>query len=835
MPQQKGPSAPPAAGSNRILRAGAIPEGILAALEAAGVRREGVLATAPVDLSADGRFAKRWLVVAPDRLAVVDLPAADGGSPQVAGQEPFKGLTALDYRAMVGGGVLLAKRGEAQRELLRCSRAADRAVQGVLGKLRVHLWPELPEDKDKKKEAKPADAAKPGEPARAAGGEPRSKSEGALLQGEQPVEKNKEKEKPPREAVPELTAETARIFLEQLDDLRVQLYCRKCGVPFKEDSQVCPLCINPGRTLLRVLKLARPYKKYLIGLAGIMVAGTLLSLVPPYIYKQLFDKALVPKNPELTSSHERTVFLFLCIGAWVGVELLSVALRVFRGRLSVLIGASVSRDLRGRTFSHLQLLSLGYFDRHKTGALMSRVSGDAQHLEGFLVDGVLWTMISVLQAVAVTCVLFVVNWKMALLVLLPAPLVILVTKLIWKRVMSRYRRLWEVISRLSAALNDSLRGVRVVKSFGREEQEIARFDRYNQASRTAMITAERTWTTLMPFIQFVMSFGGYLVWALGGYLIVDGRETPGTLVMFLGYTPMLYGPLGTLTQANQWLTRSMTAAERIFEILDTEPEVAEAGDAVAMPRIAGRIEFRNVTFGYEKHTPILKHATLDIAAGEMIGLVGASGAGKTTTVNLISRLYDVDQGQLLIDGVDVRKIRVADLRRQIGVVLQETYLFSGTVFENIAYAKPSAGREEVISAARLANAHGFIMDRPDGYDSEVEEGGNNFSGGEKQRLAIARAILHDPRILILDEATSSVDTKTEQEIQQAITRLTAGRTTFAIAHRLSTLRGASRLVVLEKGEIKDVGTHEELCAREGIYRDLVKAHAEMCSVVAVEG
>jgi len=796
---------------------------MLSALTAAGIARDAVLTAVPADLSADGRFAERWLVIARDRVAVVEPASAGSAEFRTGAQEPFKGLTALDYRAMVGGGVLLAKRGEAQRELLRCSRAADRAVQGVLGKLRLHLWPELPEDKDKKKEeAKPAAGAKSGEPAKPEG-------------GDQPREKEKEKEKPPREALPELGAEAGRIFQEQLGDLRVQLYCRTCGVPFKEDSQVCALCINPGRTLMRVLRLAGPYRKYLIGLAVIMVAGTLLSLVPPFIYKRLFDRALVPQAP--TTDDERLLVLFLCIGAWVSVELVSVGLRVMRGRISVLIGASVSRDLRGRTFDHLQLLSLGYFDRHKTGALMSRVSGDAQHLEGFLVDGVLWTGVSILQAVAVTVVLFVVNWKLALLVLLPAPLVVLVTRLVWKRIMSRFRRLWEVMSRMSAALNDSLRGVRVVKSFGREEQEISRFDRYNQASRNAIITAERTWATLMPFIQFVMGFGVYLVWALGGFMIVKGLDgtTPGTLVMFLGYTPMLYGPLGTLTQVNQWFTRSMTAAERIFEILDTEPEVAESPDAVAMPHIKGRIEFRNVTFGYEKHTPVIKHATLDIAAGEMIGLVGASGAGKTTTVNLISRLYDADQGQLLIDGVDVRKIRVADLRRQIGVVLQETYLFSGTVFENIAYAKPSATREEVISAARLANAHGFIMDRPDGYDSEVEEGGNNFSGGEKQRLAIARAILHDPRILILDEATSSVDTKTEQEIQQAITRLTAGRTTFAIAHRLSTLRGASRLVVLDKGEIKDVGTHEELSSREGIYRDLVKAHAEMCAVVAVEG
>jgi ATP-binding cassette subfamily B protein len=298
---------------------------------------------------------------------------------------------------------------------------------------------------------------------------------------------------------------------------------------------------------------------------------------------------------------------------------------------------------------------------------------------------------------------------------------------------------------------------------------------------------------------------------------------------------MLYGPLGILTRLNQWFTRSMTAGERIFEILDTEPEVAEPKEPVPLPAMKGRIDLKDVTFGYEKHTPVLKHVTLAISPGEMIGLVGHSGAGKSTTVNLIARLYDADEGQILLDGVDIRSIPLRDLRNQIGVVLQETFLFSGTIYENLAYGRPSADPKDVIAAAKMANAHEFIMERPDGYDSEVEESGNNFSSGEKQRLAIARAILHNPRILILDEATSSVDTKTEKKIQQAITRLTEGRTTLAIAHRLSTLAGASRLVVMDKGEIKELGTHAELAAKKGIYHDLVKTQTEMTSAIAVGG
>ena len=824
MPSDQEPQGSRQAGTSRILRAGAMPAEMVAALESAGVSRATLLAAFPADLSADGKFAERWLVVARDRLAVLE-PGEKG----VSAQEPFKGVTGLDYRAMVGGGLVLVKRGESQRELVRCSRAADRAVQGALAKLRTHLGLDKPAEADAKKQPKPAEAPAqaPGAAAVPAGEKPKDQPAAP------PAKAKEEAKKPPPEALPELSAEAARTFLEQLGELRVQLYCPKCGLPFKEDSQVCPVCISPGQTLVRVLRLALAYRKLLALLGLVMGLITLLSLCPPYIYGQLFDLALVPKTPRPES--DRLGLLVLLVGAWVGIDLVLIALRVLHGRLSVRIGASVSRDLRGRVFNHLQMLSLGYFDRHKTGALMSRVSGDAQHLEGFLVDGVVWTAISLLQAVLIATMLFWKNWHLALLVILPAPLVIIFTRLVWKRIMTRFRRLWEVFSRMSAALNDSLRGVRVVKSFGREEQEIERFDRHNQASWGSMVAAEQTWASLMPPLQFVMGVGGYLVWVVGGAKVIGHHETAGTLVMFMAYTGQLYGLLGGLTRVNQWFTRSMTAAERIFEILDTKPEVAEHPQAVPLPRMEGRIELRDVTFGYEKHTPVIKRASFTIGAGEMIGLVGASGAGKSTTINLITRLYDADQGEILIDGVDVRRIRLEDLRRQTGVVLQETFLFSGTVLENIVYAKPDAGREEIIAAARLANAHGFIMERPDGYDSEVEEGGGNFSVGEKQRLAIARAILHDPKILILDEATSSVDTKTEQAIQEAITRLTAGRTTIAIAHRLSTLRGASRLVVLDKGEIKDVGTHEELAAREGIYRDLVKAHAEMCSVMAVEG
>ncbi len=840
-------SAPRRAGVSRVLRLESMPAPMVSALETAGIPRARLLAAFPADLSSGGKFVERWLVVARDCLAVLD-GALDAGRFELGAREPFKGMSALEYRSMVGGGLVLVKRGEEQKELVRCSRAVDRAIQAMLAKLRAHLEiDKSSEDEDKEEKGK-----KKGE-----GGET----------------KDQEK-KPPPEALPELSEAAARVFLGQLDELGEQRYCAKCGLPLKQDCSVCPVCVSRGRTLVRIFSFAKVYRGRLFLLCTLLVITVLFRVVPPYLQGRIFDEALIPKakvtdetrtdvvealtkeKPLSDESRKRLVgqltqdnpksksyrlsFLIWAVVGLATAHVFAALLRIVAGRLAVVAAGAISRDVRGTVFRHLQFLSLGYFDRHKTGALMSRVNGDTRMLQGFLVNGVQFTLVAVLEIFLITGVLMWLNWRLALLVLIPAPFVLLFTKLVWKKIIRRFRRLWEAMSRLSAVLNDSLRGVRVVKAFGGEEQEVSRFELRSKASYQAEMTAEKTWMTLTPLIGLIMGTGLYMVLLAGGSALIAGSSTigeltPGLMVQYIAYLPMLYMPLQVMTRLNEWLTRSMTAAERIFEILDTQTEVPEPAEPVSMPRIEGRIELRNVFFGYEKHTPVIKGMNLTIEPGEMIGLVGHSGGGKSTTINLATRLYDVDEGQVLIDGVDVRNIPLKDLRDQIGVVLQETFLFSGTVHENIAYAKPGAAPAEIISASKMANAHEFIMGRPDGYDSDVEEGGGNFSSGEKQRLAIARAILHDPRILILDEATSSVDTKTEKQIQEAITRLTEGRTTIAIAHRLSTLRDANRLAVIEKGEITELGTHEELVAKEGIYHDLVKTQTEMTSAIAVGG
>jgi ATP-binding cassette subfamily B protein len=384
-------------------------------------------------------------------------------------------------------------------------------------------------------------------------------------------------------------------------------------------------------------------------------------------------------------------------------------------------------------------------------------------------------------------------------------------------------------------VNDSLSGIRVIKSFGQEDEEIKKFDQRSGLYRDSGIDLAKKWAVYHPIFHFFILLGSVLVWYIGGHLVVDGSMTLGSVVAYSGYLMMFYRPISVLTRMVQWITNSLIAAERVFDVIDTEADIQDAPEAQAMPSLEGRIEFQNVTFGYNRFKPVIKEMNFTIQPNEIVGLVGKSGAGKSTIINLFCRLYDVNRGTILIDGVDVRQIRYADLRRQIGVVLQETFLFNGTIFENIAYARPEATREEVIAAAITANAHEFIMRKSDGYDTEVGERGNSLSGGEKQRISIARAVLRNPRILILDEATSSVDAETEKKIQAALEKLMQGRTTITIAHRLSTLRNCHRLFVVDEGKLVEEGTHAELLERKGHFAKLVDIQQELSRIIAVDG
>ncbi|MCZ7649269.1 MAG: ABC transporter ATP-binding protein/permease [Planctomycetota bacterium] len=563
-------------------------------------------------------------------------------------------------------------------------------------------------------------------------------------------------------------------------------------------------------------------------MGALMVVEMLLQLIPPQIMRVIVDKALVS---------ESQAGLMILLIALMGVLMIwRHALGILHAQLGVWVGSHVTTRIQQQAFNHLQALSLSFYNRHQTGALMSRINNDARQMQGFLTDGIQYTIVNVLVVIGVVTTLLWMNPLLGMLVLVPTPFVIVLSRYIWRKVHRRWRLLWSSTSAVSSYLNDALSGVRVIKAFGREDDEIARFDKKTGTMRDHLIDAETTWQTLVPMLNLIMQSSTLLIWYFGAYEVYGGRLTLGGLLAYMSYLGMIYGPLQLISRMNDWLTRSMTAAARVFEILDTEPEIKDESAARAMPEIKGHIELRNVTFGYEKHTQVLKNLSLEIKPGEMVGLVGHSGAGKSTLINLMGRLYEIEDGQILIDGVDVKNVRVSDLREHMGFVLQDTFLFNGPIAANIAYSRPDADRKAIIEAAVAANAHEFIMKLPDGYDTIVGERGQKLSGGERQRISIARAILHDPKILVLDEATSSVDTITESKIQQALANLVKGRTTIAIAHRLSTLRHASRLIVMKGGEIVEQGSHAELMAKEGgEYRKLVEIQTEWSRAIAVGG
>ena len=616
----------------------------------------------------------------------------------------------------------------------------------------------------------------------------------------------------------------------QLDRTR----CEQCERLLPEKNGVCPACIQRWSTMSRIAGYMKPYKGRAAVLALASVATTASHLIPPLIYQRLVDDVLVPEGEVTASLDERFTLLGLLVLAMVGVRVWSWVAELVHGWMVAWLSARVTADIRNQLYQRLELLSLQFYDKRPVGGLISRVTRDAEMLQGFLVDGLPYLIINALMIVGILIFLFSMSWRVTLYILVPMPLILVWSILFWKRMRHIFFKFGHGWSQLSTRLNEALNGIRVVKAFAQEHREVAAFEEKNEFLAAIGRRAARNWFVLWSTMSLVTGFGMLAVWFFGGLEVVRGELTLGTLMAVYAYMWLVYGPLEWFAQVNSWMTRAFAGAERIFEVIDAPPEAYEDPDAVAVPRMEGRVEFGDVTFGYDKSKPVLHEIELDVAPGEMIGLVGKSGVGKTTTVNLVARFYDVDRGAISIDGIDIRKIRLIDLRRQIGFVPQEPVLFSGTIADNIGYGKPGAELKEIMQAARVANAHPFIMAKPDGYETQVGERGAGLSGGERQRVAIARAILHNPRILILDEATSSVDVQTEKQIQEAIGRLTEGRTTFAIAHRLSTLREADRLVVLEGGRIVETGTHDELMEKKGPFYELVRLQQEVAEIIAIK-
>lgn len=603
--------------------------------------------------------------------------------------------------------------------------------------------------------------------------------------------------------------------------------CPQCGRGFHEGSRVCPVCMKRGQILKRLMAYAKPY--WLIVAAALLYYGALtaLNLTIPRISRAIVDLAIIPGREDIG-------FLLGLVGlnalAVTGVAIF----QILRGRILAKLGNGVERDLRQMVFSKIQALSLGYVNRQKTGNLMNRITGDTARIQRFIAGFSSELLGAVVLVVGATLIILVRDWRLAIMIVLPMPLVLVIFRITWKALIASERKLWRNTDRAHHLLQDVLSGIRVVKAYGREKYEINRFNDASAEIRDISVKVSKIWNSLIPFFGFVFGFGQFLVLLYGGHLVLGERMALGELIQFSMYAGMIYGPLAWITHLPREFARMVAAAARIFEVIDEEPEV---GDAKGAKRhsVNGDIVFNNVTFGYQSHEPVLDNVSAEIHQGEMVGLVGHSGAGKSTMINLILRLYDVDEGSITIDGIDIREIALQDLRSQIGVVLQETFLFSGSIIENIRYAKPDATEAEVIRAAKIAHAHDFIIHFPNGYDTQVGERGQRLSGGEAQRVAIARAIIHDPQILILDEATSSVDTETEQQIQDALEHLIKNRTTIAIAHRLATLRNADKLVVIEKGRIAEAGSHEELMKQKGIYHGLITTQRRMAGAIATTG
>ena len=603
--------------------------------------------------------------------------------------------------------------------------------------------------------------------------------------------------------------------------------CPKCKAPLPPGEDECPICsietsTPPSTwTLFRLWRFAKPYKGQLLLGFVLTLASTAATLVPPYLTMPLMDDILIPfQNGQPIDRDLVTLYL----GGLFGAAMLAWILGWLRTYILALVSERIGRDLRTTTYQHLLGLSLEYFGGKRTGDLMARIGSETDRINVFLSLHLLDFATDVLMIAMTSAILFSINPWLALVTLLPLPFIGWLIHTVRDRLRTGFEKVDRVWAEVTNVLADTIPGIRVVKAFAQEKREAERFHEANRHNLALNDKLNRTWSLFGPTVTLMTEIGLLVVWAFGIWQISNHEITVGVLTAFLAYIGRFYIRLDSMSRIVSVTQKAAAGAKRIFDILDHVSSVPEPTRPVHLGQVEGRITLKQASFRYGTRA-VTRGVDLCIEPGEMVGLVGHSGSGKSTLVNLICRFYDVSEGAVFIDDVDVRSVPVAEYRRHIGLVLQEPFLFFGTIAENIAYGKPEATRAEIIAAARAAHAHEFILRLPQGSDSLVGERGQGLSGGERQRISIARALLIDPKILILDEATSSVDTETEKEIQKALDNLVRGRTTIAIAHRLSTLRKADRLVVMDRGQIVETGNHDALIAAEGHYYKLYQAQA----------
>lgn len=617
--------------------------------------------------------------------------------------------------------------------------------------------------------------------------------------------------------------ENGVLNIAEFKDKNDEDHCPKCGREYiDKQRKVCPKCADRKSTFKRLMRLLPQYKLYVfLAFLGIM-ASTALSAISPVLQGQiLFDKVITPGS-----------------GFWYGkiglvVILIALLYIVYQAALGVTsiymnkFSQKMVYDMKMDIFKSFETLSMGYITKNRIGSIMNRINNDTSAIASFFVNGIPYIIRNALQFVIGIVMLINIKWQVILFALIPTFVIVFVLKITRNYMWRLYQKSWSAGSSLTSSISDSLKGVKVVKAFGKEKDEISRFDRINKKYFKIQYKLCYTLNLLNPIYSLTISLVTYGIWVMCGLDRIGGGEMNyGTMLTILSYFSMMLSPIASFSSFTEWWRSAMNAAQRMYDLIDAESDVKESKTPVIIDKVKGDISISNMNFGYEPNQTILNNINIDIKSGEMIGIVGHSGAGKSTLINLITRMYDVDEGSISIDGYNIKDVAIRTLRRNISLVTQDTYIFQGTVLENIAYGRPDATRDEVIAAAKIAKCHDFIEAMPEGYDTMVGAGYRSMSGGERQRLSIARAVLINPRILILDEATAALDTETEMSIQDALDSLTAGRTTLAIAHRLSTLRNADRLVVIEGGKIAEAGTHNELIQNKGVYYRLMLKQAE---------
>ena len=607
------------------------------------------------------------------------------------------------------------------------------------------------------------------------------------------------------------------------------LFCEQCGTRFPEPERgLCPKCTDKMSIFLRLLAFFRFYKWKVVACAVLMAVLTVLNIFAPYVSTRLFiDEVL-----NIDGQYYRMVFAIVMVV--VGARVLATLFQMAYTVVLAITMPWIIYDLQVRIFEAMQRLSVSFYTSKRTGQLMNRISRDARNIYWFFVDGLPFVIVNAALFLGIIVVMFFLQWQLALIVVTIIPVTGIMFRILMRMFRRFHHKFWVVNSMLNNMVSDSVNGQRVIKAFAREGEETRRFKHSSDKQAAIQTAGSNLEWTAFPLIYLFMFFGQVAVTAIGGMMVIQDTITLGVLLSFIAYLNILYGPLEFMSTVSNWWARCVDAAQRVFEVIDAKADVQEPDDPVKLDEFKGEIKVVDCWFQYEPATPILKGLNLDLPAGKTLGIVGKTGAGKSTLANLIARLYDPTEGAVYVDGVNVKNLPLAKLRTNIGIVSQDIYLFIGSIADNIRYARPDATIEEIVWAAKMASAHDFITKLPDAYETRVGAGGQDLSGGEKQRLSIARTIIQNPKILILDEATAAMDTETEGKIQAALNKLQSGRTTIAIAHRLSTLKDVDSLAVIKDGRVVETGTHDELMIKKGEYHKLYTIQMEGLKIISMD-